>query len=613
MAPKTVQNRLLAAMFAAAGTHRNRQALLLLLGCCLCKTLAMHSCITGFGLTNRPYGYIPSIPFLIGASVALIVTCSCVLVAARTGRLRPFSLPIAPPFAILAGGYAAATLLCALVSGAVGGHAATATASATAVAAPALPRMSASCGHAAAAALNAAGAALSGAPSAASGAVAALGALWGAGTALAAVAWMEVLATEASPLALILQLSGALLVSAAATRGLAALPQPAAAVAGVALAAACGIVVSRCRAAARTPKAAEEAGKATAEAPASRAPAAPTAASASCGVGATPVARDAHRNPDGRARRRSSEQDERSHSSASLSSGNDSVQPTWPQTFKGALRQASPLLAAWGFFELVIALVNACAFAGAPALDLCAPATCVGMIGCASATIAFVAVTRRAPNPSFVYLAVLPAVIGAFMLLPFFGGRAGEPLDVIVSLAYAACALLSNFWYIRVAHHAPQHACALAATAYLFMRVMMLGGVAAGFLINGIEAGGEAMRMGVVAAVSAYCLMLAIVQWSRFMSKAKRRRIVVRETFAEAQDRRIRQLAERYGLTARECDVLAELAQGRTAQGAAAHLGISTSTVQGHVKSLYAKLGVNKKQQALDMLDACETEDFSSR
>ena len=52
-------------------------------------------------------------------------------------------------------------------------------------------------------------------------------------------------------------------------------------------------------------------------------------------------------------------------------------------------------------------------------------------------------------------------------------------------------------------------------------------------------------------------------------------------------------------LTGREREVLRALAEGSTTQGIAFALGISTATVQTHVKNILAKLGVHSKVEAV--------------
>lgn len=53
------------------------------------------------------------------------------------------------------------------------------------------------------------------------------------------------------------------------------------------------------------------------------------------------------------------------------------------------------------------------------------------------------------------------------------------------------------------------------------------------------------------------------------------------------------------GLTARERDLFAALAEGMTNSEIAKHLGVSANTVKFHLKNLYGKLGVGNRAQAV--------------
>lgn len=61
-------------------------------------------------------------------------------------------------------------------------------------------------------------------------------------------------------------------------------------------------------------------------------------------------------------------------------------------------------------------------------------------------------------------------------------------------------------------------------------------------------------------------------------------------------------LATQWALTSREREVFALLAVGRTQPWVAEHLGISESTVNSHVRHIYAKAGVNSRQGMLDLV-----------
>lgn len=62
-------------------------------------------------------------------------------------------------------------------------------------------------------------------------------------------------------------------------------------------------------------------------------------------------------------------------------------------------------------------------------------------------------------------------------------------------------------------------------------------------------------------------------------------------------------LGQCYQLSEREAQIAEMIARGKTAQRIAEDLGISQNTVRAHSKHIYAKLGVHKKQDLLDIID----------
>lgn len=68
------------------------------------------------------------------------------------------------------------------------------------------------------------------------------------------------------------------------------------------------------------------------------------------------------------------------------------------------------------------------------------------------------------------------------------------------------------------------------------------------------------------------------------------------------------ELAEHYGLTSRERDVLLLLAKGRTASYIARDLVVSEPTVRTHMSHIYRKMGVASHQELLDLVDRSSKE-----
>ena len=65
----------------------------------------------------------------------------------------------------------------------------------------------------------------------------------------------------------------------------------------------------------------------------------------------------------------------------------------------------------------------------------------------------------------------------------------------------------------------------------------------------------------------------------------------------------VQELALRYGLSAREQDVLVLLVKGRTIAHAASKLNISFNTAKSHIRNVYAKAGVHSKQELQSLIE----------
>ena len=62
-------------------------------------------------------------------------------------------------------------------------------------------------------------------------------------------------------------------------------------------------------------------------------------------------------------------------------------------------------------------------------------------------------------------------------------------------------------------------------------------------------------------------------------------------------------IADRYGLSPREREVVELLAQGRSQPYIRDCLVLSKSTVATHVRHIYAKLGIHTRQELIDLVN----------
>ena len=74
-------------------------------------------------------------------------------------------------------------------------------------------------------------------------------------------------------------------------------------------------------------------------------------------------------------------------------------------------------------------------------------------------------------------------------------------------------------------------------------------------------------------------------------------------------EKRCEALAIERHLTPREGEVLVLLARGRTLAIVMRDLQIAKGTAQTHIENVYAKLGVHKQQELIDLVEGCELKD----
>jgi DNA-binding CsgD family transcriptional regulator len=269
------------------------------------------------------------------------------------------------------------------------------------------------------------------------------------------------------------------------------------------------------------------------------------------------------------------------------------------------------------------------------------------MLICTVFTFLFVLVTTRLPNPSIVYLIVFPMMITFFLLLPFFGSGFGPQISQLFYAGYIFTTLIALLYYLRAgtAFRAGLYFIIFVVTG--LTRVALVVGLSVGYLFGNLHQGNEAMQLTFIAVICAYLLGTAVVTWAlRDARKAQKKtdkkeaeqassltnepmidgtqdkntptpEVDENATYADANAKpahtvlnledalrvRIEDLSVRYHITPRERDVLVRLALGYSAAAIAEELVVATSTVNGYVKSIYTKLGVNRKQQVIDLFN----------
>lgn len=313
-------------------------------------------------------------------------------------------------------------------------------------------------------------------------------------------------------------------------------------------------------------------------------------------------------------------------------------------TLSKTLRFSLAPIMASAIFELVVGLINMFSYTGASSFQIETDSPIVGMLFSGIAVTIIVAIVRRAPQEQVVYSVVYPAVIALILLLPFFGDVLGKAASTLLYSAYIFTSMLSMFCCLQACQKTHDCIYGVMGIFTLVLRVCLVVGLLLGWWLGSLQDGEGFMRFSLACVICIYLLGLVLVlrnvgkrifQTERvrdFSSEAEAETLMAAFEGSEASidkpyeqinpdamfasvhegevassaedvlDQRLNELTHHYSLTNRERDVLKGLAQGNTAASIAEELCLSTSTVQSYTKTLYAKLGLNKKQQVIDLV-----------
>lgn len=190
---------------------------------------------------------------------------------------------------------------------------------------------------------------------------------------------------------------------------------------------------------------------------------------------------------------------------------------------------------------------------------------------------------------------VVVLVIGAFALLP---------LDIpLHSLLYALLVFSWLVFWAFLLSGAPFAAKGSTVSPLaLLVAFFAAGRVAMGFVANEF---GDVIPRQLEAASFAFAIIAVIIPIYEILSSFELLRasaISAEQTESGALPASCKKIADAFGLTPRELDVLLLLSQGRSRQHISEALVISEGTAKTHIKRIYAKIGVHSKDELLDLV-----------
>lgn len=208
---------------------------------------------------------------------------------------------------------------------------------------------------------------------------------------------------------------------------------------------------------------------------------------------------------------------------------------------------------------------------------------------------------------SALYRVVLPVTVLGLLILSAIPASLSPVAVVCVSMGYSifdACT-----WIILL-----QTACArghnLVKTACLYTAITFLGMALANGMLMAL---GAAQTVDLSQNTPSILLAVLVLAVSTMLVLPPRKRAETQSPqggvpgpneadAGTATQMALASLAEAAGLTNREREVLALLAQGRTSAVIAREMGIAEGTAHTHVMHVYQKLGVHSQQELLDLV-----------
>ncbi|MDU1908103.1 MAG: helix-turn-helix transcriptional regulator, partial [Eggerthella sp.] len=148
---------------------------------------------------------------------------------------------------------------------------------------------------------------------------------------------------------------------------------------------------------------------------------------------------------------------------------------------------------------------------------------------------------------------------------------------------------------------------AFMGASVLLIRLASVSGIVGGTVIAGLDLNPSFKTM-LVFCIALYLLSIVLLFMLRIRKRSEREQRPAASgepvRGEDAFDAKGAEVTARHGLTDRESEILLLLARGRSSTYIGEALYLSPNTVRGHIKNIYAKLGVHSKQEIIDLFTA---------
>ena len=232
--------------------------------------------------------------------------------------------------------------------------------------------------------------------------------------------------------------------------------------------------------------------------------------------------------------------------------------------------------------------------------------------------LAVIAITKKSPNYEFLTIITIPIVVTALAVSPLLWDSPRFSSYILVRGAHIVLDVAVWIELARWSFGNPKYSLAVFST----QGVVALG-LVLGRRIGGYVSVATSMDTMVIASLSIgaiWVVLMVVIVWGILNRREAAKRAdagsspadgdgkapAEQAVAAEAPEESgpdLSPLAEEFGLSSRELEILGLYARGRSAAHIGKELFISENTVKTHLNRIYKKIGVHNRQELLDLLE----------
>ena len=207
-------------------------------------------------------------------------------------------------------------------------------------------------------------------------------------------------------------------------------------------------------------------------------------------------------------------------------------------------------------------------------------------------------------NYRSVYKFVVLVMAGSFMLLPVFIGAALAE-SIIGLVGYLSMNVLIWLMLAELCYTYRLSPVKVFGIGWGMITLgVLVGQLFAGWLVKTVTFTPQLVSLAVLICTLAVLVSeMFVLQEDDIIEMTKITEEAPAEPVRTPFKDRCREVAEEYGLTPRETEVMILFAKGRSSARIQEDLVLSRGTVTTHLQRIYQKMGVHSKQEFLDLID----------